>query len=87
MILLGNAPIVEVADRASFERFAEPGYAKATMGFLARREGGGTRLLTETRVLATDAPARRRFRFYWRLIRPGSGAIRRSWLAAVRRRL
>ena len=24
---------------------------------------------------------------YWRVIRPGSGAIRRSWLAAIRRRV
>jgi hypothetical protein len=83
----GNAPRTGIADRAGFERFAEPGYAKAAMSFLARREGAGTRLLTETRVIGTDARARRRFGLYWRLIRPGSGAIRRSWLAAVRRRL
>jgi hypothetical protein len=28
----------------------------------------------------------RAFLRYWRAIRPGSGAIRRSWLAAIRRR-
>lgn len=82
----GNAP-VSISDRAGFEAFAEPGYAKAAMSFLVRREGGGTRLVTETRVIGTDETARRRFRRYWRLIRPGSGALRRSWLAAVRRRL
>lgn len=83
----GNAPVRAVTDRDRFEHFAEPGYARAAMSFLARREGAGTRLLTETRIAATDAAARRRFRLYWRLVRPGSGAIRRSWLAAVRRRL
>lgn len=60
----GNAPLTEIADRASFERFGEPGDAKGAIGFLARREGAGTRLLTETRVLGTDALARRRFGLY-----------------------
>jgi hypothetical protein len=41
---------------------------------------------TETRALATDSRSRRRFARYWRLIRFGSGAIRRSWLRAAARR-
>jgi hypothetical protein len=57
------------------------------MSFLVRAEGEGSRLITETRVAGTDATASRRFRRYWRLIRLGSGAIRRSWLAAIRRRV
>ncbi len=83
----GNAPLCSVADREGFLAFDRPGYAKAAMSFLVRPEGRGSRLVTETRVAGTDTAASRSFRRYWRLIRPGSGAIRRSWLAAVRRRL
>ena len=48
--------------------------------------GGGTLLTTETRIQATDDQARRSFRRYWRVIYPGSAAIRRAWLRAIRRR-
>lgn len=34
----------------------------------------------------TDARSRRRFRAYWLVVRPFSGLVRRSWLAAARRR-
>jgi hypothetical protein len=37
-------------------------------------------------VACTDPTSARRFARYWRLIRPASGAIRRSWLAAIERR-
>jgi hypothetical protein len=57
------------------------------MNFTVRTEAGGSRVTTETRIVGTDAEATRRFRRYWLLIRPGSGAIRRSWLKAIRRRL
>jgi len=84
--LTRNAPLEAVRDRQSFTSFAEPGYARATMSFLVRAEGRGSRLVTETRIRTTDPAAARSFRRYWRLVRPGSGLIRRSWLAAVRRR-
>lgn len=80
---LGNRP-VPIAD---FSGFAEPGYAKAAMNFAVSPEGSGSRIVTETRIAGTDADATRKFRRYWLLIRPGSGAIRRSWLKAIRRRL
>jgi hypothetical protein len=79
----GNRP--RSAD--DFEAFDEPGYAKAAMNFTVRREGEGCRITTETRIVGTDAEATRKFRLYWLAIRPGSGAIRRSWLKAIRRRL
>jgi hypothetical protein len=85
--LIGNAPLDTVRDREGFTSFEEPGYAKAAMNFLAHAEGRGTRLITETRITTTDDVAARKFRRYWRVVRPGSGLIRRSWLAAVRRRL
>jgi hypothetical protein len=37
-------------------------------------------------VACTDPSSARRFGRYWRLIRPASGAIRRSWLTAIKRR-
>ena len=39
--------------------------------------------VSETRVMSTDAEVRRRFERYWRLIRPGSTAIRWEVLTAV----
>ena len=67
---------------AEWRAFAEPGFVKAVMNFRA----DGDVLETETRVLCTDAATRRKFRRYWRLIRPFSGLIRRSWLSAAKRR-
>jgi hypothetical protein len=69
-----------------FVAFGEPGFVKAAMNFRFAPEGAGTQLTTETRVLATDAASRRRFRRYWLVIRPGSGLTRRVWLRAAARR-
>jgi hypothetical protein len=71
---------------SAFLAFDEPGYAKAAVNFRLEDEGEGCRLTTETRILGTDSAARRHFARYWRLIRPGSGLIRRSWLRAIARR-
>jgi hypothetical protein len=73
-------------DVPDFRAFAEPGYAKMALDLRARPDGDGTRLETETRVLLTDARARRRFAAYWLVVRPFSGLTRRSWLRAARRR-
>ena len=78
--------IREVAGLEEFVAFAEPGYAKAATDFRVVPEGAGSRVTTETRIAGTDAAATRRFAVYWRLIGPGSGLIRLSWLNAVRRR-
>jgi hypothetical protein len=79
----GNRPV----PTPDFASFSEPGYAKAAMNFTVAPEDGGSRITTETRIVGTDAEATRKFRRYWQLIRLGSGAIRRSWLKAIRRRL
>ena len=79
----GNRPVAT----DDFATFAEPGYAKAAMNFTVKPERGGSRITTETRIAGTDEASTRKFRLYWLLIRPGSGAIRRSWLKAIRRRL
>jgi hypothetical protein len=81
----GNRPTA-LRSREDFVSFAEPGYAKAALTFVVRPERGGSRVVTETRVAGTSPEATRAFRRYWLVIRLGSGAIRRSWLAAIRRR-
>jgi hypothetical protein len=83
--LAGNEPAA-VRTREDFLSFAEPGYAKAVIGFRVLPERGGSRVTTETRVAGTSPDATRALLRYWGVIRVGSGAIRRSWLAAIRRR-
>lgn len=71
---------------AAFVDFAEPGYAKGAWNFslhpIAR---GRTVVRTETRVWCPDDDVRRRFGWYWRVIRPFSGLIREEILREVRR--
>jgi hypothetical protein len=61
--------------------------ARAAMNFHVEPVGpGASRLVTQTRVAATDPPATRRFAAYWRVIYPGSALIRRMWLRAIKAR-
>jgi hypothetical protein len=83
--LAGNEP-ASIRTREDFISFAEPGYAKAAIAFLVHPERDGSRVITETRVAGTSPEATRALLRYWRAIRLGSGAIRKSWLAAIRRR-
>lgn len=84
------AELEKLRDKFTAEKFralSDPGYAKAVMNFRWTEEGDGwTRLVTETRVFATDASVKRRFGLYWRTIYPGSSLLRRTWLAAIRKR-
>jgi hypothetical protein len=81
----GNEP-ASARTRGDFTSFLEPGYAKAAIAFLVHPERDGSRVTTETRVVGTSPDATRALLVYWYAIRLGSGAIRRSWLAAIRRR-
>jgi hypothetical protein len=86
-ILCGRPPGIARFGATDFLELERPGFCKAAMNFQLRDEGGGwVRLSTETRVLALDPSARRRFAVYWRVISPGSALIRRMWLEAIRRR-
>jgi hypothetical protein len=69
-----------------FGAFEEPGFAKAVVNFHVREVAGGTLLSTETRIRGTDEAAKRTFRRYWRVVMPGSAAIRRAWLRAIKKR-
>jgi hypothetical protein len=77
--LLGGGGLRRVEAPAAFD---EPGYAVMAIAF----EALNGLLVTETRVRLTNSVARRRFRAYWFVVRPFSGLVRRSWLAAARRR-
>lgn len=82
--LRGETPTIR--DAREFVAFEEPGYAKAAMNFFVESADRDTLLTTETRVVTTDSASRRQFGRYWRVIYPGSAAIRRSWLRAAKRR-
>lgn len=70
-----------------FRALRDPGFALAVMNFRIESAGSAfCTVTTETRVYATDAPTRRRFAVYWRVIYPGSALIRRMWLDAIKRR-
>jgi hypothetical protein len=88
-------PILEVATKSGFRILADDAPRElvlgtrvaqrtvAVMNFLVASDGHVT---TETRVFAQTDSGARKFAVYWRIIRPGSGIIRRSWLEAIKRR-
>ncbi|HMG05220.1 MAG TPA: hypothetical protein VK581_07140 [Chthoniobacterales bacterium] len=70
-----------------FHETLPPGFALATMNFLARPDNhGGSTISTETRIYANTPAALRQFVVYWRIIHPGSDVIRRMWLRAIKQR-
>jgi hypothetical protein len=82
---LANVKFVAVP-AASFAGYAEPDRVKIAWTLEAEELGSAlTRLSQETRALATDEEARRKFTRYWRWARFGIIAIRLLMLPAVRR--
>jgi hypothetical protein len=68
-----------------FVGFHEPGYAKLALSFrVERTPEGGSLLRYEARTTTTDGVARKRFRRYWRVIRPGVAIIMRRALTRIR---
>lgn len=74
---------VPLADPAAWRAAMLPRTVKIAADLHAESEPSGSRLITETRVSATDAAARLPFRLYWLLIGPFSKLIRRRWLRTV----
>jgi hypothetical protein len=69
-----------------FATFAEPGYVKIVYTLGAEQLGPGrSRFVTRTRVVTTDAEARRRFRRYWAPMSAGILLIRYVSLPMVKR--
>jgi hypothetical protein len=68
-----------------FAQFAEPGYVKIVWTLRADPIDGGRSIFrTETRAVATDAFARRKFRRYWAFASPGISLIRRVTLRPLK---
>ena len=60
-----------------FAAFAEPGYVKIVWTLRADAVGPNASIArTETRAVATDGEARRKFRWYWARFSPGIAVIR-----------
>jgi hypothetical protein len=75
-----------VGSPEGFATFAEPGFCRIATEVRLIERPESLLVSTDTLIHCTDAATRRRFAAYWLLIRPFSGAIRRSWLAAIDRR-
>jgi hypothetical protein len=74
-------------DAATFRDSPPAGLARAAWSFRLEAPDPATTLLTtETRIRCADGATRASFRRYWRVIRPGSGLIRRMMLRDIRRR-
>ena len=68
-----------------FAAFDEAGFVKIVWTLRADPIGAGESIFrTETRVIATDASARKRFRRYWSLLSPGIIIIRAVMLQPVK---
>ena len=67
-----------------FITFHRPGYAKAVMNFCVEDCNDRVKVITETRIYASDQQTRAKFSAYWRLIYPGSAFIRIMWLKAIK---
>jgi hypothetical protein len=69
-----------------FAAFDEPGYVKIAWTLRADRlSDNESTARTDTRVIATDADARRKFRWYWARFSPGIVLIRAVSLRLVRK--
>ena len=69
---------------AEWRAFAPTDAVKVAMSIRCGTADYGTLLVTETRILCGDL-ARRPFRRYWTVIRPGSDLVRGSLLRAIAR--
>lgn len=68
-----------------FRAFDREGYAKAAWNFSLAPATADTQLGTETRVQTFGRAAATRFRFYWLLVGPFSGLMRKAMLQEVKR--
>ncbi|HET9993713.1 MAG TPA: hypothetical protein VFQ65_34485 [Kofleriaceae bacterium] len=77
-------PVFRAIAPTEFAAFAEPGYVKIAWTLRADdADDGGSTFRTETRAIASDADARRRFRWYWSFLSPGIILIRAATLRPV----
>jgi hypothetical protein len=78
-------PVFRGMPAEEFVRFQEPGYVKIVWTLRADPRGSQASVFrTETRAVATDSQARRKFRRYWAFLSPGIIVIRSAMLPAVK---
>jgi hypothetical protein len=78
-------PVFRTVPSQEFAAFKEPGYVKIVWTLRADPAGEGKSIFrTETRALATDVQARKKFRWYWSFLSPGILFIRRAMLPVVK---
>lgn len=70
----------------NFRQFDKKGFAKAVWDFSLEERGNETLLTTETRIKCLDEESRKSFRFYWNLIQPFSGLVRKEILKIIKRK-
>jgi hypothetical protein len=78
-------PVFRALPPDEFSGFNEPGYVKIIWTLRTNPVGNGQSIFrTETRAVATDVEARRKFRRYWAFLSPGIIAIRSVMMPAVK---
>lgn len=78
-------PVFRALPPVEFAAFAEPAYVKIVWTLRADpRPDGGSIFRTETRAVATDRGARRKFRVYWSFLSPGIILIRAAMLPSLK---
>ncbi|MGH2569217.1 MAG: hypothetical protein ACRDGA_12845 [Bacteroidota bacterium] len=71
---------------STFAQFHVPAYAKAAWNFsLSEIQHRTTLVTTQTRIVCTDERSRQYFRYYWLIVRPFSGLIRKEILHTLKR--
>jgi hypothetical protein len=78
-------PVFRGLTADEFRNFHEPGYVKIIWTLRADSVGNAESVIrTETRAVATDSEARKKFRRYWSFLSPGIVAIRSIMIPAVK---
>ncbi len=76
----------DVGSPDDFAAWDRPGTGRIAAAFQLRPYGAGRTLATyEARTVVDDAPSRRRFLAYWRIVSPFVGIIMRAALRTLRR--
>ncbi len=78
-------PVFRALSPEEFAAFSEPDYVKIAWTLRADpTEDGGSVFRTDTRAIATDENARKKFRVYWSFLSPGIILIRSAMLRSLR---
>ena len=83
-----SGTVPPVTDAAEFLAFKDPDYLLVIANLLIKETDtpGVVIAYTESRTMGLSPQAVKDFAPYWRIIRPGSGLIRRLWLRGIKRR-